>query len=220
MRVGFAAQADKSCWMQSDNGARNEGGRAQRLRERETDAVDRHRELSFYELAIVLISDVLYLIVFYRENLKSDAYLQIFFVGFTVYSWWNWARGARLEGEVRVIPMHLKDWIGGLVVGALGSVFVGWWMARIGAALPHLDATLAVFSLVASWWEARKHTANWWLWIVVDAVYVGEYLYKNMWTTALLYAGFVALAVLGLRSWQHALSKLSVERPVVPNAAV
>jgi nicotinamide mononucleotide transporter len=100
--------------------------------------------------------------------------------------------------------MGLRGLLGGLVVGALGSVVVGWWMARIGASLPHLDAALAVFSLVASWWEARKHTANWWLWVVVDTVYVGEYLYKDMWTTAALYAGFVALAVLGLRDWRRA----------------
>ena len=166
---------------------------------------------------IVLISDILYLVVFYRENLKSDAFLQVFFIAFTLYSWWNWARGVRLQGEVRVVPMRLTGWLGGLIVGALGSILVGWWMARIGAALPHLDATLAVFSLVASWWEARKHTANWWLWIVVDAVYVGEYLYKDMWTTAMLYAGFVALAVLGLRSWQLALSQASEARPGAPS---
>jgi nicotinamide mononucleotide transporter len=165
---------------------------------------------------VVLISDFLYLIVFYRENLKSDALLQIFFVAFTLYSWWNWARGVRADGEVRVVPMRLNDWLAGLVVGALGSIVVGWWMAKIGAALPHLDAALAVFSLVASWWEARKHTANWWLWIVVDAVYVGEYLYKSMWTTAALYAAFVALAVLGLCNWRRASSQVSKARPGAP----
>jgi nicotinamide mononucleotide transporter len=153
---------------------------------------------------VVLVSDVLYLIVFYRENLKSDTLLQVFFIAFTLYSWWNWWRGVRVDGEVRVMPLRLRDWIAALIVGAIGSVVVGWWMARIGAALPHLDAALAVFSLVASWWEARKHTANWWLWIVVDSVYVGEYLYKDMWTTAALYTAFVVLAVLGLRDWQRA----------------
>jgi nicotinamide mononucleotide transporter len=162
---------------------------------------------------VVLVSDVLYLIVFRNQNLKSDALLQVFFIAFTLYSWWNWARGVRLDGEVRVIPMHLKDWLAGLIVGAAGSIVVGWWMAKIGAALPHLDATLAIFSLVASWWEARKHTANWWLWIVVDAVYVGEYLYKQMWTTAVLYAAFVVLAVWGLRNWQRASSRFSDARP-------
>ena len=157
---------------------------------------------------VVLVSDVLYLVVFYRENLKSDTLLQVFFIAFTLYSWWNWWRGVQQDGKIQAVPMRPRDWLAGLIVGAIGSILVGWWMARIGAALPHIDAALAVFSLVASWWEARKHTANWWLWIVVDAVYVGEYLYKDMWTTAVLYLAFVVLAVLGLRNWRRATATL------------
>ena len=77
-------------------------------------------------------------------------------------------------------------------------------MVRTGAALPHLDAALASYSLVASWWSARKYIANWWLWIVIDAIYIGEYIYKDLRMTALLYAGLVLLAVLGLRDWRRA----------------
>jgi nicotinamide mononucleotide transporter len=60
------------------------------------------------------------------------------------------------------------------------------------------------FSLVGSWWQARKHIANWWLWIVVDLLYIGEYIYKHLWVTAILYAVLVILAVLGLRDWRRA----------------
>jgi len=36
-----------------------------------------------------------------------------------------------------------------------------WWAdGRPGAALPHLDAALTSYSLVGSWWQARKHTAT------------------------------------------------------------
>jgi nicotinamide mononucleotide transporter len=73
-----------------------------------------------------------------------------------------------------------------------------------GTALPFLDAMLTSYSLVASWWAARKHIANWWLWIAVDLVYIGEYVYKNLRLTAALYALLVALAVLGLRDWRRA----------------
>jgi nicotinamide mononucleotide transporter len=153
---------------------------------------------------VVLVSDVLYLIVFYRARLFSDALLQVFFLAFTLYGWWHWWRGVQQEGEVRVVPLGLRGWLGGLAAGAVGSVLLGWLMVRIGAALPHLDAALTSYSLVASWWGARKHIANWWLWIAVDVIYVGEYLYKGLRPTAALYAGLVALAVLGLRDWRRA----------------
>jgi len=153
---------------------------------------------------VILAADILYLVVFYQSRLYSDALLQVFFVVFTLYGWWYWWRGVRKEGEVRVVPLTRRGWAAGLLAGALGSFALGWLMIRIGAALPYLDAALTSFSLVASWWEARKHTANWWLWIAIDAIYIGEYAYKALWLTALLSAVLVVLAILGLRDWQKA----------------
>jgi nicotinamide mononucleotide transporter len=153
---------------------------------------------------VVLVADIFYLVVFYQAKLFSDALLQVFFVAFTLYGWWHWWRGVRTEGEVRVVPLSMRGWLGGLVAGAIGAVLLGWLMVRLGAALPHLDAALTSYSLVGSWWQARKHTANWWLWIAVDGVYIGEYAYKGLWLTAVFSVGLVALAVVGLRDWQRA----------------
>ncbi|MFZ0336795.1 MAG: nicotinamide riboside transporter PnuC [Terracidiphilus sp.] len=159
---------------------------------------------------IILLADFLYLVVFFQSRFLSDALLQLFFVVFTIYGWWHWWRGVRAEGEVRIVPLGVKAGIVALVVGAFGSILLSrvmlWLggMLHITVALPHLDAVLASYSLVASWWGARKHIANWWLWIVVDLVYIGEYIYKDLWPTALLYAGLVGLAILGLRDWRRA----------------
>jgi nicotinamide mononucleotide transporter len=153
---------------------------------------------------VVLAADVIYLIVFYRAQLLSDSLLQLFFVAFTLYGWWHWWRGVRDEGEVRVVPLPMRSLVIALAAGAVGSFALGELAKRLHAALPHLDAMLTSYSLVGSWWQARKHIANWWLWIVVDLIYIGEYLYKDLWPTALLYAGLVALAALGLRDWRHA----------------
>ncbi len=153
---------------------------------------------------ITLAADIIYLIVYYRTLLLSDALLQAFFIAFTLYGWWHWLRGVQEEGEVKIVPLKKRDAIIAIGLGALGSVVLALIAQRLHAALPWLDATLASFSLVASWWGARKHIANWLLWIVVDLIYIGEYAYKNLWPTALLYAVLVGLAVLGLRDWSRA----------------
>ncbi len=97
----------------------------------------------------------------------------------------------RQEGEVRVVPLPRSSLIIAVVLGIPGSFVLGTLARHLHAALPYLDAVLTSYSLVASWWGARKHIANWWLWIVVDLVYIGEYVYKDLWPTALLYAGLV-----------------------------
>lgn len=153
---------------------------------------------------VVLAADILYLVVFFRARLYSDALLQVFFIAFTLYGWWHWWRGVREEGTVRVVPLRASAMLTALAVGLAGSMVLARLAILVHAALPHLDATLASYSLVASWWQARKHTANWWLWIVVNLAYIGEYIYKNLWPTAILYALLVGLAVLGLRDWRRA----------------
>jgi nicotinamide mononucleotide transporter len=153
---------------------------------------------------VVLLADFLYLVVFYRAQLYSDALLQVFFVAFTLYGWWHWWRGVRREGEVRVVRLSMPNLLVAVAAGALGSFVLGAIAVRLHAALPHLDAALTSYSLVASWWQARKHIANWWLWIVVDLVYIGEYIYKDLWLTGILYAALVVLAVIGLRDWRRA----------------
>ena len=155
---------------------------------------------------ITILASALYGEQFRESRLYSDMLLQGVFVLFAVYGWWHWQRGLKAEGSVRVeipgVAVLLRD----AAVGVVGSALLGWWMVRhTDAALPWLDATLTGFSLVGTWWGARKYLANWWLWIVVDLIYIGEYLFKHLILTAVLYAAFVPLAMLGLRDWRRAL---------------
>jgi nicotinamide mononucleotide transporter len=162
---------------------------------------------------VTLVSIFLYMVVFYRAGLLSDALLQVFFVVFTFYGWWHWWRGVRQEGTVRVVPLPRSSLITAVVLGIPGSFALGTLARHLHAALPYLDAVLMSYSLVATWWGARKHIANWWLWIVVDLVYIGEYIYKDLWLTALLYAGLVGLAILGLRDWRRAAENSLIPSP-------
>jgi len=102
------------------------------------------------------------------------------------------------------------------VLGLAGALALGYAKHRwTDAALPWLDAALPAFRLVAQWWQGRRHVAAWWLWIVVDVIYVGEYVYKDLLITAVLYAGFVVLAAIGLRDWRRASHAVTEAHPVM-----
>ena len=154
---------------------------------------------------IGLVSVALYAFVFAEARLYSDTLLQIVFGGFLVYGWMSWRHSAQADGLVSIVPLPARrrfiDLGAGVAVGlALGAAMHTW----TNAALPWLDAMLAAMSLVAQWWQARRHVAAWWMWIAVDVVYVGLYLFKSLNVTAALYAVFIGLAVLGLRRWSAA----------------
>jgi nicotinamide mononucleotide transporter len=58
---------------------------------------------------------------------------------------------------------------------------------------------------------ARKKLENWLIWIVVDAVSVGIYLYKELYPTAVLFLFLTVLAYVGYRKWQKDMLKMSTK---------
>lgn len=155
-----------------------------------------------------LIGVLLYGRLFFEVKLYSDMLLQLAFALLQGYGWWHWKTGRIDAGKVRVERLAPGQLRSGLVAGALGGIALGFAMhALTDAALPWLDAQLTSFSLVASLWAARKQIASWWLWIALDAIYVGLYAFKNLPLTAGLYAAFIVLAALGLRDWGEALAE-------------
>ena len=152
-----------------------------------------------------LASVLVYSWIFVDAKLYSDTLLQLAFAGLIIYGWQRWRRNLDDDGRVQVarLPFDQATWHVGL--GVIGALALGYAMHRwTDAALPWLDAALTSFSLVAQWWQGRRHLAAWWLWIVVDVIYVGEYIYKDLLITSVLYAGFVVLAMMGLRAWRQA----------------
>jgi nicotinamide mononucleotide transporter len=154
---------------------------------------------------VTIFASLLYGEQFRESRLYSDMLLQGIFVVFAIYGWWHWQRGLKAEGSVRVVRPRTAGLLRDVLLGVVASVLLGWWMrGHTDASLPWLDAGLTGFSLVGTWWGTQKYIANWWLWIVVDVIYVWEYAYKDLWLTSVLYAVFVGLAALGLRDWRRA----------------
>lgn len=155
-----------------------------------------------------LMSVLIYGWVFIDAQLYSDALLQGCFGVMIVYGWINWSFHLDQHKQVTVQPLTRKAALFHLALGALGALALGTFMHHLtNADLPRLDAALAAFSLVGQWWQARRHAAAWIMWIVVDLVYIGMYIHKALWITAVLYTGFIGLAIYGWISWLQAQKK-------------
>jgi len=150
-----------------------------------------------------LVACALYFKLFCDVRLYADMGLQVLFGLGIVYGWVAWAQGKRQDGEVVVMPLGARPAALGLLAGALGAGVIGWLTSHYtNAALPWLDSTLSSFSLLAQYWTARRHAANWLAWIVLDVIYVAMFVMKALYLTAGLYAALTALAVLGWRRWR------------------
>ncbi|HXD49728.1 MAG TPA: nicotinamide riboside transporter PnuC [Gemmatimonadaceae bacterium] len=154
-----------------------------------------------------LVNVALYFALFYRTGLYSDMWLQAVYFALSIYGWYEWLHGGAGRTALTVTRTPLKLWGILAVVGTAFWAVDGAVMARAaGSALPHLDAATATVSLVAQYLMTRKLLENWALWIGVDLVYVGMFIYKGLYLTAGNYAIYLVLAVLGHLAWRRSLA--------------
>jgi nicotinamide mononucleotide transporter len=152
---------------------------------------------------IGLVMVLLYSWIFFEVKLYSDMLLQLIYAALQLYGWWQWTRAGRTQHGREVSRLGGQAVASGLAFGAIGSLLLGAAMANwTDAAQPWLDAALTAYSLVAQFWMAQKRVQCWPLWIALDCIFVGLFLYKGMYLTAALYGLFTLLAIKGWRTWR------------------
>jgi nicotinamide mononucleotide transporter len=175
-----------------------------------------------------IVQVAVYAWVFFTAKLYSDALLQVCFFAIQAYGWWHWLRGgveraaaeSESSGAVRreteahaVLPvtrLRVQAVLGWSVAGALATAGWGELMRRhTDAALPHWDAFILMFSLIAQWLQARKRLECWAGWMIVNVVAVGVYWAKDLRLTAGLYVVFFAMAVAGHLAWRRTMKATS-----------
>jgi nicotinamide mononucleotide transporter len=154
-----------------------------------------------------IVNVTLYIFVFQRARLYADMALQVVYIGISLYGWYEWLHGGRGKSRLAVSrgTRRLAAVLAG--TGIVAAALLGTLLARYtNAALPYLDATTTTTSLIAQWMMARKILENWIVWVAVDVVYIGMFVYKALVLTAGLYAVFLVLSLMGYFQWKRSLS--------------
>ena len=76
------------------------------------------------------------------------------------------------------------------------------------AALPYIDSFTTWGAIVATFMVARKVLENWLYWFVIDSVSIYLYVNRELYLTALLFAGYLVLIVIGYLSWRNDLQEM------------
>lgn len=154
-----------------------------------------------------IVNVVMYVWVFLCARLYADMGLQVVYAAISIYGWWHWLYGGAGRSELAVARMPASYRLPLAVGTVAGAALLGALLHRAtDASLPWADASLTSASLAAQWMLSRKYLENWIVWIAADVAYVGMFIYKRLWCTALLYAVFLVLAIAGYRAWRRTLA--------------
>ena len=164
-------------------------------------------------LAYALVS----LLVFYKARLYSDLVLHVFYVFMNGYGWYYWLRGAGARGsEGRLVVARLSMRSASLlgVATLIGIIAMGWLFDYYtDADLAYWDSTTTVMSFAAMWMAAHKYIENWIVWLVIDVLATGIYIFKGIWPYAVLYGLYIPMAVWGWMAWLRSMSSSMVKDP-------
>lgn len=155
-----------------------------------------------------LLTSVLYIVVFFQSKLYADMGLQVYYVVASIYGWYYWLRGKNRE-ESGHVPVQTTN--NQLRFQLAGTSLVLYWIILFilknytDSDVPYLDSLTTALSIVGTWMLAKKYIAHWLIWIFVDIVSAGLYIYKGLWPTVILFIVYSAMAVMGYIEWNKEL---------------
>lgn len=163
-----------------------------------------------------LVNVGLFFALFLRSGLYSDTGLQVVYFALSLYGWYEWLYGGAGHTAISVSRATGRTWAIVAGTGVVVWALLGAITSRLpGTALPYVDAATTTISLIAQWMMTRKLIENWLLWIGVDVVYVGMFIYKGLYLTAFNYGIYLLLAVLGYVAWRRSLGLQAAAAPSV-----
>ncbi len=145
-----------------------------------------------------MVHGVLYL----QSGIYADAAMQLYYILAGLYGLMVWRRKPK-EGSTLPIRHTPKQWIPSLIaVYVVLHVVIYFILVEFtDSRVPIFDSMSTALSIVAMWMLSRKLVEQWLIWLVVDMISVGLYMYKGIPITAGLYTLYCILAIAGYLRW-------------------
>jgi nicotinamide mononucleotide transporter len=156
---------------------------------------------------IAIISVGVYIFIFFNARLYADMGLQFYFLATNIYGWYFWSKKPATDDKTPVIRIKKKEMIFSVAAILAFTFLLGSVLKYTPASYPFIDSFCTACSLVAQIFLARKVLENWLIWIFVDIIYVGVYLFKGLHLTAVMYAIYVGIALIGYIDWKKDFKK-------------
>ncbi len=158
-----------------------------------------------------LFTSLLYTAVFFQSGFYADMGLQVYYVVISIYGWYYWLKGGKKEvksNEVPVTNVSRKLWAKLLIATILIYAVILFVLKQYtDSTVPVMDSLTTALSITATWMLAKKYIEHWLIWVFVDLVSAGLYIYKGLWPTVILFIVYTVMAVLGYIEWKKDLKK-------------
>lgn len=132
--------------------------------------------------------------------------LQVLYIGLGLFGWYWWLFGGADRSSLHVSRAPASLLVALTLLIAVSTLGMTFFLRSIGDSAPFLDALTTMLSLAAQFLLTRKVIENWYVWIIADVIYIGLYLDRGLYLTAVLYVVFLCMCLAGLWRWRGVLA--------------
>ena len=154
---------------------------------------------------IGLIMPIVHGTLYFRQGLYADFSMELYYILAGIYGLIAWRRGdKKSKSELKISYTPRVAWVA--IVGVYVLLHATIYMLLVtftDSNVPFWDSLTTSLSVVAYWLLSRKYVEQWLVWLAVDVITVGLYIYKDIPLTAGLYALYSALAIAGYMRWRR-----------------
>ncbi len=151
--------------------------------------------------------------VYLARGLYADFALEFYYVAAAAYGWavWSLGRRGKAADDSPIVHGTTRQFAAMAVATLVLWGIIRWLLVTFtDSTVPTLDALTTALSVVAMWALAHKIVEQWLLWLVVDAISAGLYVYKQIPFTASLYGLYTIMAVAGYLRWKRLASRPNI----------
>lgn len=182
---------------------------------------------------ISVVFGILYLLLMIRENiwcwifgiltsaitvylyvhvtLYLEAGLNIYYILAGFYGWNYWYRHQNKEALNGKKNVPIRTWkpnqhIIAIVVSGILSIVLGIIMHRYtDSERPYIDATITLFSFVATYMEAKKVLSTWYYWFILNGASIFLQIDRGLYFFAILSVFYTVMSIYGFKQWKKTL---------------
>ncbi len=163
------------------------------------------RKVNILTYPFGLVSVAVYVYLCFVVKLYADAGINGWYFSMSIYGWWRWAKP--VDGKTRSIQLlDKRSGFFGALLFVVGYPLLYFVLTTFtDSDVPGIDAFTTAAAITGMYWMAEKRLEHWYMWLLVNAVSIPLYLYKNMPVTSVQYAVFLWFTIEGIFIWRKQL---------------
>jgi len=155
-----------------------------------------------------IVMSLFYIYIWYQENCLAWALIYLYYLGANIYGIVAWKKNSTDTSDTGISNLPKKYYpILSIITVIFTFILYFFLKAYTFTRIPVSESFSTALSVIGMWLLAKKYLQHWNIWMVVNPITALGSLYLELYFSAILFAVYFVVSVLGLVRWRKLAGK-------------